>query len=85
MLKKYWGVGAIDTAPHHNDRVRLFGIIMSILEYRDMYQKLAEGVTHRHMLDDTALHFPDFFANLAVVFNNEEVIVTLPGDAYDPP
>ena len=84
MLEHYWGVSDIDTAPHCSDRVRLFGINISIPEYRDMHQKLVEGVTRRHMLDNPALHFPDFFANLAVAFNNEEVIVTLPGNAYDP-
>jgi len=85
VLENYWGVGAIDNAPHHNDQLRLFGTITSIPEYRDMYQKLATGVTHRHMLDNPVLNFPETFTNLAVAFNNEEVIVTLPGNAYDPP
>ena len=41
-LEDTWGASAIDTTPHHNDRVRLFGIIMTDPKYRESYQKLAE-------------------------------------------
>ena len=41
QLENVWGAGTIDTAPHHNDCVRLFGVIMKISKYRDTYQKLA--------------------------------------------
>ena len=40
MLQNVWGENAVDLTPHHNDRVRLFGITMSLPEYREVYQKL---------------------------------------------
>ena len=85
QLENVWGAGAIDTAPHHNDRVRLFGIIMTIPSYRETYQKLAEGVKERYAIDDPSLNFPEMFQNLAFAFNNEEVVVTLPEGAFDLP
>ena len=85
QLENVWGSGAIDTAPHHNDRVRLFGIIMTISEYRDTYQKLAEGVKERYALDDPSLNFPEMFQNLAFAFNNKEVVVNLPEESFDLP
>ena len=85
MLQNVWGDNAVDTAPHHNDRVRLFGIIMTHPEFRDIYQKLAEGVTNRHALDDPALHYAKMFQILAFAFNNESIVLALPQDAYDLP
>ena len=85
MLQNVWGDSAIDTSPNHNDRVRLFGIIMTIPEYRETYQKLAEGDTNRHSLDDPSLHYAEMFQLLAFAFNNESVKVSLPEDAYDLP
>ena len=80
-----WGASAVDTDPHHNDRVRLFGIITTIPEYREIFQKLAEGVNERYAIDDPSLNFPEMFQNLAFAFNNEKVIVILPEGAYDLP
>ena len=85
MLQNVWGDSAVDTAPHHNDRARLFGIIMTLPEFQEIYRKLAEGVTNRHALDDPALHYAEMFQLLAFAFNNESVIVLLPQDAYDLP
>ena len=85
MLQNVWGDGAVDTAPNHNDRVRLFGIIMTHPEYRQIYQKLAEGATNRHALDDPSLHYAEMFQLLAFAFNNESIQVSLPEDAYDLP
>lgn len=80
-----WGASAINTSPHHNDRVCLFGIITTDPEYRETYRKLTEGVKERFALDDPSLNFPEMFQNLAFAFNNEEVKVTLPEGAYDLP
>ena len=83
MMQNVWGKNAVDITPHHNDRVRLFGIIMSLPEYREVYQKLAEGMTSRHGLDSSELNNSQMFQNLAFAFNNEDVKVTIPEDAYD--
>ena len=42
-LENSWGNRAIDTSPHHNDRVCLLGIIMTLPKCRESYQKLARG------------------------------------------
>ena len=85
MLQNVWGDNAVDTAPHHNDCVRLFWIIMTHPEFRDIYQTLAEDVTNWHALDDPALHYAEMFQILAFSFNNESIVVALPQDAYDLP
>ena len=43
MLENVWGNRAIDTSSHHNDRVCLLGIIMTLPKCRESYQKLARG------------------------------------------
>ena len=52
VLSNQWGAGAPSTELHHNDRVRLFGILMTIPENREYFQRLAEGVTSRRHIDD---------------------------------
>ena len=83
MLQNVWDETAVDITPHYNDRVRLFGITMSLPEYREVYQKLAEDVTSRHALDSFELNNSQMFQNLAFAFNNKDVKVTIPEDAYD--
>ena len=83
MLQNILSENAVDITPHHNNRVRLFGIIMSLPEYREVYQKLAEGVTSRHALDSSELNNSQMFQNLAFAFNNKDVKVIIPDDAYD--
>ena len=55
MCESVWGKAAVDTITHHNDRTRVFGIMMTIPDNREMYQKLGEGVTNRSGIDDPAL------------------------------
>ena len=85
QLENVWGASAINTAPRHNDCVCLFGIIMTIPVFREIHQKLAEGVKERYSIDDPALHFPEIFQNLAFGFNNEEIIVTPLEGTFDLP
>ena len=83
MLQNVWGDNTVDIMPHHNDRVRLFGIIMYLPEFRDIYQKLGEGVTSRYDIDSSELSVTQMFQNLAFFFNNTEIVVKLPEAAYD--
>ena len=83
MMENVWGARSVDTTPHHNDRVRLFGMIMTLLQFREVYQKLAEGVTSRDGIDDPNLNNTQMFQNLAFSFGNEEVVITLPEEACD--
>ena len=86
ILENGWGANAVDTIPHYNDRVRLFGIIMTLPQFREIYQVLSQGITSCAALDDTAaLHLPELFQQLAFAFNNEVIKVILPSNAYDLP
>ena len=82
-MENIWGAQSVDTTPHHNDRVRLFGMIMTLPQFREVYQKLAEGVTSRDGIDDPNLNNTQMFQNLAFLFGNEEVVITLPEEACD--
>ena len=83
MMENVWGARSVDTTPHHNDRVRLFGMIMTLPQFREVYQKLAEGVTSRDGIDNPNLNNTQMFQNLAFSFGNEEVVITLPEESCD--
>ena len=55
FLKKIWGKDSISLAPHPNDRVRLYGIVLSIPQYRFALQRLCDGVKSRDALDNPEL------------------------------
>ena len=80
-LERMWGDSRADDKPHHNDRVRVYGLIMTRPENREMYQRLAEGVTNRKHLDDPSLGLKQLFQNVALEFSNEEVMVELTEEA----
>ena len=58
---------------------------MTLPQFREIYQVLSQGITSRAALDDTALHLPELFQQLAFAFNNEVIRVILPSNAYDLP
>ena len=83
FLKKIWGKDSISLAPHPNDRVRLYGIVMSIPQYRFVLQRLCDGVTSRDALDNPELSLKQIFVDIVLAFNNEELKVIFPDEAYD--
>ena len=85
ILENGLGARTVDSTPHYNDRVRLFGIIMTLPEFRESYQILSQGITDRAALDDSALHLPELFQKLVFAFNDEDVTVILPSNVYDLP
>jgi len=52
MLSSVWGSVDISVTIHHNDRVRIFGIVMTDDKNWYMYQRLTDGCTARHDIDD---------------------------------
>ena len=78
-----WGAARPANVLHHNDRVRIFGIIMSIPEYRDVFSRLVNGPVGRHQKDDVKYHPKQIYHDIALAFNNKTIIVTLPPNAYD--
>ena len=82
MLSNMWGSSKPINAIHFNDRLRVFGIIMSIPDNRHIYQRLAEGCTTRKHLDDPIYNMKQMFQNIGLMFNDERVVIELPPDYY---
>ena len=82
-LQRMWGESRPCMQLQHNDRVRVYGLVMAKEDNREIYQRLAEGVTSRRSLDDPALSLKQMFQNIAVEFNNDDIMVELPADAFD--
>jgi len=85
MLANVWGgdSGEDDSAIHPNDRLRVYGLIMSIEIHRDLFQRLAEGVSRRQHLDDPVYSLKQIFQTIAFAFNNEKIVLELPDESYD--
>ena len=83
MLSNQWGAGSPSTELHHNDRVRVFGILMTIPENREYFQRLAEGVTSRRHIDDPEFSLKQIYQSLAFTFNNESIKIVMPSESFD--
>jgi len=66
------------TTPHNNDRIRVYGLVMTRIYNREMYQKLADGITHCSQLEDPKLGFNKLFQNIVLEFTNKKIVLTLP-------
>jgi len=82
-MQNFWGTSAVDLTPHPNDRLRLFGIIMTIPRMRPYFQRLCDGITNLAQLDSPALSIPQIFADIRLAFNNEDIIINLPDASND--
>ena len=82
-LQNVWGASAVDLTPHPNDRIRLFGIIMTLPRMRAYFERLCDGITNREQLDSPALSIPQIFADICLAFNNDDIIIKLPDTAND--
>ena len=83
ILETVWGNKAVDATQHYNDRLRLFGILLTQPQFRPMIQRLSDGVADRSSLDDPELSLKQLFMELALAFNNDDIELTLPDAAYD--
>ena len=83
MLQTVWGYAHPSQQLHHNDRIRLFGVLMTLQQNRALYERLAEGVTNRWVLDNPALSIKQLFQRLNFDFNNDAVKVELPATTGD--
>ena len=53
ILSNHWGASGVGSVQiKHNDRVRVYGIVMSLEENRERFQRLAEVCQKRRHLDD---------------------------------
>ena len=83
MLESYWGDEDAAGTIKDNDKIRLFGIIMSLEKNRNMFEKLSLGVTIRAHVDSPEFSLTEIFADVAIVFNNDELIIKLPPKGND--
>ncbi len=58
---------------------------MSIEENRPIYERLSIGVQGRSDLDDVSMSLQQIFQTVVLAFNNDEVVLNLPEEAYDIP
>ena len=60
MLSNVWGGenSGDDSAMHHNDRIQVYGLVMSIDIHRGIFQRLAKGVGDRIHLNNPAFSLP---------------------------
>lgn len=82
-LSIMWGAGIPSTELHHNDRVRLFGILMTVPENREHFQRLAEGPTSRRHLDDPEFSLKQIYQKLVYSSDNELVQIVFPPKSLD--
>ena len=83
MCSTMWGAARPINVLHHNDRVRVYGIVMSIHDNKQIFGRLANGPSGRHQIDDVSFHPKQIFQDIALSFNNELIVIQLPPDAYD--
>ena len=83
MLQNVWGYAQQSQVIHFNDRLRLFGIIMSQPRNRPLFERLASGVANKNVLDDNALQPKQIFQKLTFDFCNELIHVDLPPNSID--
>ena len=83
MFHHSWGKSAVVTTPTANDRLHVFGIIMTQTECRPLLQCICDGAVDRPVLDNPELSLQHMFSELALSFNNQEVEVSIPKDAYN--
>ena len=78
-----WGAARPANVLHHNDRIRIFGIIMSLPEYREVFARLVNGPAARNEIDDVRFHPKQIYQDIALAFNNDNIVLTLPPNAFD--
>ena len=56
---------------------------MSLLQFHDFFQILSDGVRSWEDLDNEPLSSKQIFVQAGLAFNNEDIVVDLPDEAYD--
>ena len=78
MLANVWGQAQPKNVVHFNDRLRLFGVLMSIPSNRPLFERLASGVADKNVLDDIGMQPKNIFQKLTFDFCNDSIQVQLP-------
>jgi len=83
FLLNMWGQSTPNKVLHFNNRLRLFGIIMTIPRNRPYFERLAKGVVNKNVLDDDDFNLKNIYQRLTWDFSNDSIIVELPTNAVD--
>ena len=59
-LQNVWGYVQPSNLPHHNDRLPLFGVIMTLPHNLAIYECLSEGIKNRAMFDDPKMQLKKY-------------------------
>ena len=68
---------------HHNERLRLFGVLMTLPHNLEIYKRLLEGNKNRAVFNDLQMALKSIFTKLANDFNNDDYVIALPSNAID--
>ena len=83
ILSKVWVSVLPPAIINHKDRVRVFGIVMTIEENRFMHQRLSDGCNSRKSISYSNLSPRQIFSNIAFGYNNEKIKIYLLDDIFD--
>ena len=83
QLQNVSGYAQLSNLLHHNDRLRLFGVIMTLPHNLAIYERLSEGIKNRAMFDDPKMQLEKLFTKVANDFNNDDYIIEMPRNAED--
>ena len=83
FLHNIWGNDQGGISPNDNDKVRLFGLIMTLEKNRLKFQRLAEGHKDWHGMDDPTMSLANIFRCICFDFANEDIVIDLPDNACD--
>ena len=83
ISEKIWGQSRPTNMLHHHNRVQVYGLIMIKGGNREIYQMLAEVYTSWRHVGKPTLGLKQMCQNIAVEFNNEEVVVNLSDESLD--
>ena len=83
LLMSQWGGEKSTAEIVDNDKLRVFGLIMSIEKNKYILQRLSEGVKERVHIDNPEYAPKVMFQKLALDFSNELLYVKLPSGVED--
>ena len=83
FLHNIWGNDQGAIYPNDNDKVRLFGIIMTLEKNQLKFQRLAEGHKDWTGMDDLTMSLANIFISICFDFANEDIGIDLPDNTCD--
>ena len=78
-----WGYAQTSQVVHFNDRLRLFGIIVTIPRNLPFFVQLVEGVGSKNVLDGKSLSPKERYQQLTFDFGNDLIKIVLSPNATD--